>query len=175
MSMVWDEITTSPVYKKRNATYLGIKDPLYQAVLTYFPSSGNTYQHCFPISTVLGGHSLTPFSLQMKLLLTPGTSSPQSMMSLISLLLSDDDVNSCWRRSPVDRCVNPYFCANCAHWVPLPEPGPPSWGGKQHRVRKRNCRELNNWPFYESLQLGKCNENNMTSWSDWPSSTQLVS
>lgn len=59
--------------------------------------------------------------------LTPGTSLPLSRLSLMILLLSDNDDISRWMRPSVDRCKNPYFCANFSHWVPLPEPGPPLW------------------------------------------------
>lgn len=57
--------------------------------------------------------------------LTEGTRSPCSMMSRISLLLSDSEASSWCRSSPVERWVNPYFSTSFSHWVLLPEPGPP--------------------------------------------------
>jgi hypothetical protein len=60
-----------------------------------------------------------------QLILTKGTSSPFSIISVSSFPRSDPDATSALSRSPVDRWVKPYFCTILSHWVPLPLPGPP--------------------------------------------------
>ena len=47
------------------------------------------------------------------------------MISVSFLPLSDPDDTSALKRSPLDKCVKPYFSTILSHWVPLPLPGPP--------------------------------------------------
>lgn len=61
-----------------------------------------------------------------------GTSSPRSMMAVSCLPRAEPDSTSARRRSPVDKCVNPYCATMRSHCVPLPEPGPPAKCGRGH-------------------------------------------
>ena len=56
---------------------------------------------------------------------TCGTSFPSSMICSSIFPLSLPLCSSARSSSPVDRCVKPNFSTARAHWVPLPEPGPP--------------------------------------------------
>lgn len=58
--------------------------------------------------------------------LTSGTRSPFSIIAVSSFPRAEPDATSARSRSPVDRCVNPYFLTIRSHCVPLPLPGPPT-------------------------------------------------
>jgi len=57
---------------------------------------------------------------------TSGTSSPLSIMDLILAANSVSLLTSSRNRSPLDRCVKPYFRTIRSHCVPFPLPGPPA-------------------------------------------------
>lgn len=57
---------------------------------------------------------------------TKGTNSPFCMISTRFLPLGVPAWTSALSRSPVERCVKPYFSTIRSHCVPFPEPGPPA-------------------------------------------------
>lgn len=54
------------------------------------------------------------------------TSPPFDIVSWSSLPFGDPDATSARNKSPVDRWENLYLATILSHWVPLPQPGPPS-------------------------------------------------
>ena len=59
---------------------------------------------------------------------TKDTNAPLSMIAVSSFPLSDPEATSALSKSPVDKCVYPYFCTIFSHCVPFPLPGPPVMG-----------------------------------------------
>lgn len=70
--------------------------------------------------------TLILFSVCTRWLRTRGTSSPRSMTAVSCWPRAEPDWTSSRSRSPDDRWVKPYLATIFSHWVPLPEPGPPS-------------------------------------------------
>ena len=72
-------------------------------------------QPCFSIAALIRRHGISP-----------GTRAPAFIMLLIISPFSEPLATSSLSRSPAERCANPCSATSFAHYVPLPEPGPPS-------------------------------------------------
>lgn len=70
------------------------------------------------------------------MLFTSETNSPFSIISFKRLPRSDPEATSALSKSPDERWQNPYFSTIRAHWVPLPDPGPPENDKHEHENYK---------------------------------------
>ena len=80
------------------------------------PSIRNFFvaQPCFSIAAFISRQGISP-----------GTSAPAFIMLLIISPFSEPLATSSLSKSPADKCMKPKLATSFAHYVPLPEPGPP--------------------------------------------------
>jgi len=80
------------------------------------PSIRNFFvaQPCFSIAALISRQGISP-----------GTSAPAFIILLIISPFSEPLATSSLNKSPAERCMKPKLATSFAHYVPLPEPGPP--------------------------------------------------